>query len=224
MDNDELFAGYVDQLFNVGESSQGGTLSYNGRNTPRRNTLSGRNLRLYDALKVKVSDVAAGNIHNTKFIFSLAEITGEEKIEYTITAEQLGYPAGTDLTKQNDIYTKVKDYYTNHKTEILGLDVGIVLDSLLSDCAYELYWYHKALGTGYSLPGYSVDANKDYVNITLKGDIVMQMTVAQDYRQTDSDAYTTKNDLSHVSQAVSNADSIAARARWRKSDWRGLHC
>ena len=67
LDNDELFAGYVDQLFNVGESSQGGTLSYNGRNTPRRNTLSGRNLRLYDALKAKVSDVAAGNIHNTKY-------------------------------------------------------------------------------------------------------------------------------------------------------------
>lgn len=148
-DNDELFAAYVEQQFYGDPSVSLYSSDYCG------SKLSGLNKKIYDALKVKISQVAAGQVASTVF-------------EVNVTADS--------------------------PEEDIGL--ANILQALLTDCPYELFWYDKTAGVSCSLSS----SGNDY-------SISFSFSVSPDYG---SDYEITK-DLSVVSEAVQNAQDIVER-------------
>ena len=71
-DNDELFAGYVDQVFGISGSDEAqitlnDTVTLRTSSSNRRSTLTGLEAKLYDALEEKINGVTAGSITSTVF-------------------------------------------------------------------------------------------------------------------------------------------------------------
>ena len=122
-DPDELFAGYAMQVF-YGDSGISLLSNYGEA------ALDDYNLFLYRELKDRIKDIAA-NGGSTEFTVTLDEpITWEST---AATSEALGLEAAEAF--QN-----------------AGINFSILLECLLADCPYELYWFDKTegMGSGYS--------------------------------------------------------------------------
>lgn len=159
-DNDELFAGYVEQTmyagFNYGISLFG--VSAGAR-------LDGNNKTIYDKLKTEITEVANGT---------------ETSTEFTIDTTNMGITYNSTLS---------------------GVDTGTILDALLADCPYDLYWFDKTTGmsTSYNSTSGSVST------------LTFKFAVSQDYAATDSDYTTDSSKTSVVSMAVEAAKAIVEK-------------
>ena len=140
MDNDALFAGYVDRLFGVGSAPL-----FEARNVG--GDLTGASLTLYDGLKRFVKEVAAGERASTV---------------YTCDDEGLS---------RADIYN--------------------VINCLIADCPYELYWFSSNYNTSHW-------SSQDQRTLTLS------LYVSSGYAD---------GDFSVDTAAVSRAQNAAANAR-----------
>lgn len=185
-DSDELFAGYVKEQFygsgispvsNSGRTVLEGksprmALFYSGVETFANfggSHLSGRNLEIYNALKTSIANVAA-NGGSTTF-----KITLSSPITWT---------GGLSQAEIEAQFNANVDFY------------GII-DCLLVDHPYELYWYDKTVGTRASYTASSVGQQASITEITF------MFTVAA--------AYQGGNNLT-VSAAQATAASNAALA------------
>ncbi len=160
----ELLNAYVQQLFSsagTGMVSAPALMS----SDIGGNGLTGQDRRLYELLKPEISEIAAG--HRTSTVITVPVNAILEKNRYT--AEELGLEA---ITKDNasQIYKR-----------IFTFSAQAVVNALLADCPYELYWYNKTVGTGYVIPGFTIYNSGSYLRYSDDKVLKFSFTVAGDY-------------------------------------------
>ena len=123
-DNDALFAGYVQQLLypEYGVSLFGSYGESSGM-------LSADQKAIYDGLKQKITEVARQG-GSTTFYPTIG--SSDTSNFFTISWE-------TTTTNSTQLKAELREQF------------GTILDCLMVDCPYELYWYDKTAGAGYNL-------------------------------------------------------------------------
>lgn len=117
--SDELFAGYAWNILHGG-----GGISLFGNYG--ESVLNETELAVYNELKTAVGKIAAGEVSNT-----VISITSDLGIESWVTTK-----SGNELIAEAD-----------EKLNAV-IDTDKIIDCLLVDCPYELYWYNKVQGGG----------------------------------------------------------------------------
>lgn len=189
-DTDELFAGYVTQEMYAGTKKEIAPFANFGEQR-----LTGINKTLYQKLKAAIEKVANGEQSSTIFEILVSDLG----IQTTWTAEELGI---TIQSANDEIWSAIKS-----KLSEQGYDYNVLLDCLLADCPYDLYWYDKTEGTSISSGSYSYSTSGGKVtNVSLTGSFRFSMTVAQEYRSSEYKTNTSKT--AATATAVNNAKEI----------------
>ena len=132
-DSDELFENYVNDVFGIEEYSE--TIHM----PPLyRNALDAQQKVMYDYLKAQIILVADGSISSS--VFNIKNDIGSESLAYT--AAELGVSAiisGGSVTE--DASRAIRSKFV------------AVMDALILDSPYYLYWFDKVSGYSYSLAG-----------------------------------------------------------------------
>ncbi len=184
--SDALFAEYVDRVF-YGDSEIETLANYGSK------ILDAQSLEIYNQLKEAIVEVAEGE--RTSTVFQL-DIDG---LRWTL--EELGI----------DAIGGVGDAIEDEIEEAIKAKIETVLDCLLVDCPYELYWFDKTAGFLYK---YGI---REYIstyndNITSAGLYSLSVTFRVSAAYQDGDNATVNADKTSAAQtAASNAQSIAAK-------------
>ncbi len=162
--------------------------------------LSGNEKVLYDYLAEKIALVASGEITDTDFQIPVS-MFNNGKTEYT--KEELGV---STLVENNSFTQEAQTALS----AIWNIDIYSVMDALLCDHPYELYWYDKNTGVEYQAPGFTSDGTV----VSFSGDYVFGMKVAADY-SFEAALETYKTDISKinaVNNTITNAMSVVNAA------------
>lgn len=165
--NDELFAGYVEELF-YGDS---GISLYGNMGGA---SLTGTGKEVYDALKPKVEAVAKGELTSTKFVVNDVNYSG------AATADDV-----------KPIIVEVVNY-------------------LLMDCPFDLYWFDKTAGYRFGVSS----------GVAGKLNVTISFAVAQGYKGS-NDYEVNASQVAAANTAASNAKAIAGKYAG-KSDYEKL--
>lgn len=194
-DNDELFAGYVEKVF----SSENGISTFSNDFAGSR--LSGQDKIVYDKLKEKITLVANGEQPSTEFSVQISDLS--EKLEYT--AEELECPLFTDDNKPNQAAA-------DSLCSKLNSHMQSIIDALLVDCPYELYWYNKTVVVNSQFPkiNYKSD-NGGCLYFNPESVVTFQFPVDTAY--SGSEPYTTDTSKTgQAKKAAANAQEIVKAA------------
>jgi len=183
-DSDELFAAYIQQEF---EREIYGGISTFG--TAAGDRLSGLEKDIYTDLKTKITEVATGARSSTVFDVS-ADFSSLKW-----TKAELGVSAivsGGSVT--DEAQTAVNKAFSQ------AVDLEKILNCLLADCPYELYWFNKTSGM-------AVQRGTSYssTSVSITG-LTLSFMVASAYASGTYTANTTKTGA--TSTAVTNAKAI----------------
>jgi len=139
--NDELFAAYVErEMYRpiYGDTSAFGVLAKDKLDTTAKK-------EMYDALKAMIEEVAKGNRESTVISFdaeALKEFTG---LQTNFEAAELGLASlGSGGNFTEEAKTKAMEAFSAQLLD--GL-----LEALLHDCPYDLYWFDKAVDRAMSM-------------------------------------------------------------------------
>lgn len=186
-DNDEMAEQYI-----MNEMAIGPQVCYSRYNYDYE--LSELDAYVYSNLRSTISSIAAGTQLNTEFAIP----DPDNRLSFFYTESDLGLSGG---------YTdeQLEDAIADH----LPMNTDAIIDTLLSSCPYELYWYDKTQGSNmkYSLRirTYS-DGTKDYT-VT---NFTYIFRVSQDYQGENNLTVDSKYGTA-VSNAVANANAIISR-------------
>ncbi|MBQ7584117.1 MAG: InlB B-repeat-containing protein [Lachnospiraceae bacterium] len=209
-DNDELLEGYLTKQFE--EQMEENGIEPDGADTdsviglrlfaavPRYRFLSSNDLAMYNGIAENIPLVAAGELTSTEF-----SVSGD----FIYTAEELGLDKIT--TSGNALTPDVKSG--------LSKRVAKVVDALLADYPYDLFWYDKTKGTSYSYIFSVLDAG-ERLRISK---LVFKMRVAKEYSESDEVGTTRigKSRIDAINNTVSNAQAVVDAAV-SGSDYRKL--
>lgn len=156
--NDELFAGYMNQLFYKGFDDGIATLGEVGRDR----LTDPNQLKIYDELKEVIENIAAGNVTATEDIAI--------PVSMTWTLDSLG------ITDPSD-GTAIAGAVGRRLSDLLEP----VVSYLLMDCPYDFYWFDKTPGSGYSY-GFHDLMSDGKGNCSLSV-ITFDFVVAEEYRE-----------------------------------------
>ena len=192
-DNDELFAGYVDKAFGKEKTASG----RKKLKASAYSRLTGQNAAVYEALKPQIEAVAAGESASTIFTVSLEALGLAGR---TWSAEDLGVDAIL-------VDGQISDAASKALGQFMTFDSSAVVNALLADCPYELYWFDKTSPTN---SGYSVSAG--YAGgeefITFGSDPYFRFPVAEEYAD-ENGAYLVDTSTGEtVRTAASNARAV----------------
>lgn len=182
-DNDELFAGYVQQML----YPQHGVSLFADFG---QSALEGKNLDIYEELKAKIQNIASNG--GT----TILELTTSLDISWNTTA--------TGAALQNEAKEKFSQV----------VDTDKIMDCLLVDCPYELYWYDKVTGASWS---YSISSNGTTASIS---GLKFTFKVATGY-QDENDTTVDADKATAAAKAVETAASIV-KDNQSKSDYKKL--
>ncbi|MEQ6177439.1 hypothetical protein [Bifidobacterium breve] len=134
--NDDLFAQYVDSVFSPSRISLFSSAA--------DDQLKGKSKLLYDYLKEQIERIADGKTANTSIDIPLS-VFGLKK-QYN--AADLGMKSLYDLST-GKMYpeTEAKFEALREKKIFEQDEFNAVMDALLADCPYDLYWYDKKAGS-----------------------------------------------------------------------------
>ena len=183
-DSGELFAAYVQQEFD--REIYGGISTFG---TAAGDRLSGLEKDIYTDLKTKITEVATGERSSTAFDVS-ADFSSLQwtKEELRVTAIFLGGSV-TD-----EAQAAVNEAFSQ------AVDLGRILNCLLADCPYELYWFNKTAGMAVQR---GTSYSSDVVSIT---GLTLSFTVASAYASGTYTANIAKTGA--TSTAIANAKAI----------------
>ena len=189
-DNDELFYGYLLRLSGASDSAELLSDSVAG------DKLGEKDRELYDKLKDLVTKIAAGEETS-----SVLTITYDD-FPLTWTAADLGVSDCFSDEGGAAIQAKIKECY-NYNTRA-------VLNSLLADCPYELYWYDKVTGSSYGGSGSSYSGSSASITLKSAPKFTYTMKVAANYQGGNN---TTVNRALHtgIDNVVSTAQGIVSK-------------
>ena len=203
-DNDALFAGYVDRQF-----------ALRGNRRDRANAIIGTQLTgvdaiVYRALAAGITEVASGARSSTTF-----ELSGEE-LGYTKlswTAEELGV---SDIVVDGKISADAK---AAANAQYAACDVNLLIDILMADYPYEMFWFDKTEGYQYAGPAlaYAASYSGGSWTLTVTTGYTFELSVASEYAGTEE--FTTDSDrIASVQTAVNNAKAVVSNNA-SKSDY-----
>ena len=198
-DSDELFAGYVESVM---YGDDGAALF----STVAGNNLEGLMKTFYDALVPEFEKIANGTRTNT-------QIT----VPYEFRPTEAGLSSNT-ITNQADL----DKFYSYLDTWFDPIDWGILLDAILADCPYDLYWFDKTEGYGVKSSGGEIWGGTPgrFPVLGYKGSYTFSFTVAQAYA---TGTYTTDaTKTSATTTAVNNAKAIVEKYKGEDVDWKKL--
>ncbi len=182
-DNDELFAGFVNRQF-YADRIQPKSSNYGASVLP-----DARNIAIYQVLKTEIERIAREG--GSAEIVIPAEVFGDLVFDISGAASD------------EEIKKIVSEEFG--KT----IDTGLILQCLLIDCPYELYWFNKVKGGGmYSGYSYGYNSSIAVIQSIVFGFSVVPAYQADGYSE-NAPAVTT--DVSAVNAAVSNARSVVSR-------------
>ncbi len=192
-DNDGLLTAYARQQIN--EPLAGSVSAEYIKNAGK--DLKGVSYSLYTGMKAAVEDIAAGRRSSTEFVFSLEELDIHDACW---TEAELGEPFWNGDEFNSDAYWAALD--------LLGYDPYAVVNALLADCPFELYWFDKTQGYSYGFPYLTFTEKDGEEAMELYGGFDFSFYVADEYArssfETDPAAGTT------VTTAVETAAAIVA--------------
>lgn len=199
-DPDVLFGQYVDLLF--GQTTEEAILLEANRQRPAER-LSGNNLKVYNKLKAGIQKVAAGNQSSTIFKITLSDL-GLSGKKYT--AKDLGVKSILNSSKTN-YASGVVDKFWAALEKTLNLNYNKIIDCLLAEMPYDLYWYDKTIGCEWS--SFGGELTSDYKAIKVTGDMEFYFYVAYGYRGSSTTVNSSK--VSRAKTALNNALSIVTK-------------
>ena len=181
LDSEALFEAYARQVLGISAPAV-------ARLRKVGNDLTGRNLLLYNYLAARVQLVAAGELKSTRFTYSADTIEFENG---RWTRQELGLDGSTLDQTAFEAAT--------------GLDTRRVVNVLLEDFPYDLYWYRKTKPYGYKF-GVTYSIKNDKVSVS---QMSFSMAVNEEYAASDYEVSSAR--ISAVRQAAANARAIVAK-------------
>jgi len=188
----ELLWGYVDkQMYNDGISLYSANCL--------GDELTDNNRIIYDYVKAKVQDIAAGKLSETKIIIPSDKLSMDK--QYWSASD-----LGVSTVVENATISKDAVQALNRKADY---DMKKVIRTIITDCPYEMYWF----GNTYTYSGFQVGAT--YIDgeykLYISGDLSVQLAVSPDYAGTDNYEVDIAKTAS-VSTAVDNAKKVVSHA------------
>ena len=195
---DDLFASYVEQQFLSAPAAAEAPAESGIRKLLKKasSRLGGINVLLCQLLKEKVSAVAAGGESETAFFLSVAEL-GLTDLSWT--AEELGVDAIV-------VDGKITSEAMQAASGKIGIKLKTLIDTLLADCPYELYWYDKTVGVQMSGPRYSAASTGGVWRLRPVNGYTFSFAVPADYAAGEYLVDTSTGE--RVAVAAANARSI----------------
>ena len=190
-DGGDTFAGYIEHAFAGPVVPKKAAINVGSR-------LTGINAALYARMKESISQVASGAVHDTVLSYTPQEL-GISK--YSFTAQELGISA---IASNNSFTEDAK----SGAALAMGLDLRTVLECLMEDMPYELYWFDKVTG---AYESYGFAGNYHSISVV---SINVLMYVSVDYAAASTadnraqGTTETRHDLSNVKLAVKNAKQV----------------
>ncbi len=187
MDNDALFEAWMKRVLPGMAPKRTLRSAFSGRAM-----LDGINLKLYDALVPVIREVAEGSRTSTRFLVSddAAGITNS-----WWTAGQLGLESLDASNLASALFSKE------------GFEQKKIMQALLADYPYELYWFDKVTGgMGWSFGVMKQDGKARLTSLTAK------MAVAVDYARTGAIGTYEVNEMpARVTAAASRIEDIVSQ-------------
>lgn len=203
-DNDERFNRYVESKFGFSSPSP-----YKRKATVAGTLLTGLDKALYDQLKPQIKRAAAGEILSTKFKV--------EPVSVTWTSKQLG---GVTLIE----YDSAGNGYISEvasKAVVKKLNLLPVINALLADCPYELYWFDKEQ---------DVPISEIYIRAKLVNGVpalyfssmYISFPVEEEYAASGEIYQINDKKISKVNDSIANAQTIVDAAKSKSTDYEKL--
>ena len=173
--SDELFDEFVERSF------EGQPLAKAAKKLRSAvSVLQGYDRAVYNYIAGFLPQIAAGDRASTVFEIT-AEIMGAEKTSWT--AEELGVDAVIAKDENGKAYIP-KDAQDAALAEV-AINLSRILDVLLAEHPYELYWYDKTSGAGTKMTGFGLRSAFDhslgtYV-VSTTGSMYLRFSVAEEY-------------------------------------------
>ncbi len=203
LSNDAAAEGYIRKLFSGKKKGASGLV---GKGTLAGAQLTGKEKTLYDKLKDQILSAARGDISSTVFEVPVKDLY--ENVTYTAT--QLGVSSITNET--------LEEAKTAFYALLTHPDTGMVLNALMADLPYELYWYDKREGCEYGYPGCSYNETEMGIWNYDSDVICYSFTVAGAYR----DQNVSENEYLLDQEFGQNAVQAAVNAESIISDYAAL--
>ena len=211
-DNEELFRKYIERKISASKSNTKDTARRTAKAALSGNGLTGNDKKAYDALKAQIISVAEGTRSSTILTVSISDLGLQDGTVYT--AEQFGVQS---LVKENgDLIDELNELIESARK----VDWDKVLDALLADCPYELYWYKKNEST--HIEGITPHCSGWTDELTVTWDpseFEISFHVAAPYSA--GDYQTDPTEVIRANKAISNAAAIVSSAK-SKSDYEKL--
>lgn len=136
--------------------------------------LSGTAAVLYSLLYADITDIADGVRSSTAMTYEASGV-----YEHTqFMAADLGVLSILD--ENGEFCQETIDAIH----AVIAIDMDAVIQALLLDCPYELYWYDKTAGITVTYPS---QISTDGETVTISGDVTVQMRVSADYALNDEE-------------------------------------
>ncbi len=170
-------------------------------------SLQGYDRAIYNYIAGQLPQIAAGEQASTEFEIT-TEIMGLEKDSWT--AEELGVDA-VIAKDENGNYIVPADAQEAAFAKV-AINLSRILDVLLAEHPYELYWYDKTTNAGTKMTSFGLKAGYDktlgtYV-LGTNGNMYLRFSVAQEYS---AGEYLVDTSIGRsVQSAVDNANAIVS--------------
>lgn len=189
-DNEDLFDEYVwEILYGESEIATFGTTAYD--------RLGEKEKSVYNVLKPQIQSVAAGNTTSTVFTVKLSDFGIENN---SFTKDDLGVES---IYQLKDNTYRISEEAGKKMEAMVKYDFQAVLNALLCDCPYDLYWFDKTEKFSYSVFAPNlIDTNTAYF---YPEEITISLKPAQ--------AYKGEQDYTVNSEKINAAKTAAANAR-----------
>lgn len=189
-------------------SQENGGAGGSGMRRTRQKPLNAETQAVYDLLKTKVEAIIGGTVSNT--VFDLGTVFTWTDVDLGTTGN-FGTVSGGTLE-----FTDATNTAINNRVGKVGVDT--ILQRLLSEMPYELFWFDKAYGSSGTTPikafavERAISGSGNATSGTVTVAYTVKMVVAKDYASGDVmggyDIDTSK--ITRVTTAKSNAESIKA--------------
>lgn len=191
-----LYDEYLNQMFYPNTS-----VSFLGESA--REQLSPMGQKLYDFLKINIQKVSSGEIASTVFTLKENQLS------------EWGATTAYSKTSTQTVEEAVSAAMSSLKAE---MEVDSVIDALLHDCPYELYWYDKVSGVKQIAAFTPISSSICVSSLTFRFFVVEDMQTA-DY-SAEAPEFDTSNVMS-AAAASENALSIVSKYE-TQSDYQKL--
>ena len=199
LQNEDLLNAYVEKRINDTLPQSSGSSRLRTRSAS--SSLEGNDLVVYNALRPMIAEVAAGTRTSTVFEIPIEDLG----YDGPWTAADLGVDYlfdGSGVLNPDAVNAAVAK---------IQYDMSSVIDALLADCPYDLYWFDKT--QGYKCDPYEMSLIKKSGGewkLSVKGPATISMVVASEYSASGASGTTDMREgiMQPVETAIAKAQQI----------------